>query len=146
MKKVLFTIFTVTVAVLCLACSKEENGDVSSIENDHAPNETLLVENTPNAGVEFEVSESDGKITINAYVGNGINVIIPETINEKEVVAIGKKAFADNLMLEQIYIGEKIESIDPTAFDGSENVIIVTKAGSVAHNFAAQNQIKYNLY
>ncbi len=146
MKKTLFTALTVLVLLLSAACAKEDNKGIPNIENDHAPHETLLADNTPNAGGEFEVEEVDGGVRIKAYNGNGINVIIPETINEKAVVAIGAKAFADNLMLEQIYIGEKITAIDATAFDGSENAIIVTKAGTAAHNFAAQNQIRYDLY
>lgn len=146
MKKILFSAVAAALLISCTACAKEKNDGVPDLKNDKAPHETLLVDNTPNPAAEFEIEEIDGNIKIKSYIGNGINVIIPETINEKTVVAIGPKAFADNLMLEQIYVGEKITDIAVTAFDGSENVIIVTKAGAAAHDFAAQNQIKYNLY
>ncbi|MBE5866001.1 MAG: leucine-rich repeat domain-containing protein [Lachnospiraceae bacterium] len=48
-----------------------------------------------NSESDFRVDDEDGKIVIIGYEGESMDVVIPSTIDGKEVVAIGKNAFTN---------------------------------------------------
>lgn len=146
MKRLVALILSLMVVLAFSGCKKEvsDQGDIP--ENIHAPEETLLAHNTPNAGKEFKVENTEGGVKIVEYSGSGINVIIPEEIDGKAVVEIGDNVFANKAEVEQVYVGAHITKIAPTAFENSPKLVIVTTAGSTAHNFAAEYQVQYNLY
>lgn len=58
---------------------------------------------------------------------------------------IGARAFACCADLVYIDIPDSVEKIDPTAFEGSPNVVIGCHKKSVAYEFAVSNKIPYRL-
>ena len=60
------------------------------------------------------------------------------------IQSIGKFAFAKTA-LKEITIPDSVTSIDPTAFDGCEDLVIYCNSGSYAHEFAEENQITHVL-
>ena len=75
-----------------------------------------------NSDFDYETNE-DGTITIIKYYGNNTEVIIPETIDEKKVTAIGNEGFKEYEGLTSIKIPSSVTSIgDYTFYDcGSLN-------------------------
>ena len=61
----------------------------------------------------------------------------------ENVKSIGARAFADCKQLTEIVIPKTVESIDKTAFDGSENVTIYCWSDSTAYDFAIENNISH---
>ncbi|MGN0545919.1 MAG: sigma-70 family RNA polymerase sigma factor [Acutalibacteraceae bacterium] len=59
--------------------------------------------------------------------------------------SIGDEAFAQCTSLQSVTIPESVTIIAADAFDGCDSVTIRCKEGSVAHEFAVANSIKYSL-
>lgn len=68
-----------------------------------------------------------------------------DIILSDKVSSIGARAFADCSLLRMITIPAGVVTIDPTALQGSEQVIILCQKNSAAHQFANNNQIQYIL-
>ena len=64
---------------------------------------------------EFEYESVDGGIKITAYNGDGGEVLIPEEIKGKSVVAIGEAAF-DGSKAEKITVPDSVKVIEKYAF------------------------------
>ena len=95
-------------------------------------------------------------------------VVIPEILDEKNVVGIGACAFWNNTFIERVVlhnqittIGEKafagcenlkvveipesVTAIYENAFEGCENVVIKCKKNSYTHTFCSENGIEFDL-
>jgi hypothetical protein len=84
-----------------------------------------------NAG--FVVRISNGGVTINGYTGPGGEVVIPSTINDLPVIAIGDFAFFSNPGLSSITIPSGITSIGMDAFAGCTGLTCATIPDSVTN-------------
>ena len=73
-----------------------------------------VIENT--GGGQLEYAPYKNGISITRYRGIATIVSIPEVIEEKPVIAIEKKAFANCKKLKKIVIGKNIRSIGSKAF------------------------------
>ena len=66
---------------------------------------------------EYKVNDNDN-IEITKYIGSGGDVVIPDTIDGKNVISIGKKAFVGSWNLRSINIPDSVTEIDSMAFYG----------------------------
>ena len=82
------------------------------IENDRMEKELGFKERTAAEWKKiFDYEETDGKITLTAYKGNEVDIIIPETICGKPVTAIGDMAFSPSKPRTKKEIKEKLLEI-----------------------------------
>jgi hypothetical protein len=72
--------------------------------------------------LDYEFEVLGDKVAIKKYKGNDINVIIPETINGKQVIWILEGAFFDNQKIESVFIPNYISGIKANAFDNCSNL------------------------
>jgi hypothetical protein len=71
---------------------------------------------------DFTISTMDGKVAITGYTGSTTAVVIPATIGEKPVVAIGESAFADNSNITSVTMHSGITIIGASAFISCNNL------------------------
>ncbi|MCL2190721.1 MAG: leucine-rich repeat protein [Treponema sp.] len=64
---------------------------------------------------KFEYTEKNGNITITKYTGEAKDVVIPGSINNFPVIAIGERAFASS-QLTSVVIPDSVISIGESAF------------------------------
>ena len=77
----------------------------------------------------------------NAFAGTAVRrVVIPENF-----CCIRNRSFANMPYLEEIVIPACLSIIDAGAFEGSDNVVIITTAGSIAYHYAARHGIPVRL-
>ena len=74
----------------------------------------------PAADFTYEVG-SDG-VTVTGYVGGEVAVVIPDTLEDKPVVAIAEGAFADMAILRAVSVPDTVTSIGAGAFAGCQNL------------------------
>ena len=67
---------------------------------------------------DFQYTVTDGKVTLQSYVGESTGVTIPTSIDGCPVVAIGDRAFENCHQLTEVVIPEGIQSIGWFAFSG----------------------------
>ena len=103
--------------------------------------EQALKPTVGNVATDFRYTVTDGKITLESYIGTGTSVTIPTEIDGCPVVAIGDRAFENNLKLTEILIPEGVQSIGWFAFSGCIALKTVTlpKSLSVVQYGAFQN-------
>src|SRR4051794_8892204 len=102
----------------------------------------LVFLSTPGvATAQFTYTTNDGAITITGYTGPGGAVVIPATINNWPVIAIGDNAFASKTGLTSVTIPGSVNSIGYAAFEFCTSLTNVTIPVSVAnigwHAFAS---------
>ena len=73
---------------------------------------------------EFETEDITGGVKIIKYIGDGEQVVIPEKIGDKNVVAIGEKAF-ENLSVTELFIPDCVEIIEKGAVTDCESLEII---------------------
>ena len=78
----------------------------------------------------FRFSESNNQIKIEQYIGSETEVIIPDKIDGKEVVAIGSPGFNNIVFITSIVISDKVTSVKDFVFDGCYNLTIYCEASS----------------
>ena len=92
MKKIIATfLLLLTLTAPLFGC---DNSDIS--EASDSQNASDSISDTSNGGIaaDFEYSViRDGTISIDKYIGNAAEVVIPDTIDGKNVTEIGKEAF-----------------------------------------------------
>ena len=95
-----------------------------------------------NPASDFEYTESNGKITITKYIGQTKNVVIPSTINNLPVIAIGNEAFFQN-QLTSVIIPNSITSIDHFAFSNNQlkSITIPNSVSFIGHGAFFENQL-----
>lgn len=64
----------------------------------------------------FKYREIDGGVEICAYIGTAEDVVIPDTIDGKAVIAIGGMAFWTNDSIKSVVVGKNIQKIGEEAF------------------------------
>lgn len=75
------------------------------------------------AELDFKTSiNEDGTIAVYGYTGTDEKVIIPPTIDGKNVTAIGKCCFEDNLTIKEVVLPDTIRIIDYKAFANCKNL------------------------
>ena len=72
----------------------------------------------------------DGGVAVIGYTGEEMNIVIPDTINEKKVVEIGEAAF-DATLIERVVIPESVTKIGKYAFRRCGKLTDVTIKGNV---------------
>ena len=68
---------------------------------------------------DFEYYIDNDQIYINSYLGNDTNVIIPSTIDEKEVIEIGDYCFYGKESLKEVIIPNTVKRVGVSAFRGT---------------------------
>ena len=66
--------------------------------------------------MEFEYTITDGAVCISAYKGRSEELRIPDFIDDREVVCIGKNAFNGNRHLKKLSMGKNVRIIEDNAF------------------------------
>lgn len=75
------------------------------------------------------------------YSGTAVEFInIPDG-----VTTIGNNAFDNNANLQEIYIPSSVTSFGTNVFKGCENVTVYCEDGSTAHQYAIDNNVKFQL-
>jgi len=86
----------------------------------------------------IEIPSSVTSIGAKAFMSTGLTkIVIPEGVE-----SIGPESFGGCSNLTEVYLPESLNSIDRDAFKGSNRIIIFTKEGSRADNFAKERNIK----
>ncbi len=80
---------------------------------------------------EFSTEDVDGGVAITGYTGNGGDIIIPDYIGGKKVVAIADKAFANNKSITSVTMGDNVRTIGMKAFYGCSKMKSVEFSDSV---------------
>ena len=85
----------------------------------------------------FKTKEVYGGVEVSGYKGYDSNVVIPNTINGKKVVAVGERAFVGYSELESITIPDGVVSIGNEAFykcNGLKKIILPNSLKSIGDN------------
>lgn len=93
----------IVVILLCIFC-------ISSMFSGCA-NSGSSISNKANAESDFEWQYTDYGVEITRYIGKRCDVVIPETLDNKIVVSLGK-AFIGNISLTSIVLPETIDKLD----------------------------------
>lgn len=104
-------------------------------ENNTPINTELTVEAVKRAketpASEFEYEDVEGGVAITGYNGKAEIVVIPEKINGKDVVEIGKKAFANNINIKAVKVTGAVEKIEEQAFSTCTELEILLTGSSL---------------
>lgn len=86
---------------------------------------------------DFEyVVYNDNTIELTAYNGDGVNIVIPSTIDDAKVVYFGD-IFKELTNLQSVYIPDTITKMRSRCFEGSQNAIIVNQHASMPDSWPA---------
>lgn len=95
----------------------------------------------PSTELPFAYQIENGGVIITAYTGKQKQVKIPATIEGYPVVAVGDRAFMDNVVLTSVVLPEGVVSIGWFAFSGCvslENILIPAGVSTISYG-AFQN-------
>lgn len=73
-------------------------------------------------GWQYTVNEDGQTVTILNYEGQGGDVVIPATLDGKNVTVLGERSFLYNATITSVTIPASIETIDKQAFSGCNNL------------------------
>lgn len=79
-----------------------------------------LVERNP-----FVLSPYKDAFVITHFRGDAEDVVIPESIGKKRIIAIGPNAFAFNTKLKKVYVRGDVREIFDSAFEGCKNLLSI---------------------
>lgn len=84
--------------------------------------ESLFAESlpVPASDLTYEITE-DG-VTVTGYTGGEVILVIPDTLEDKPVTAIGEGAFADMASLRAVSVPDSVRSIGHGAFKGCKSL------------------------
>ena len=135
MKKILATfLLLLTLTAPLFGC---DNSDIS--EASDPKNASDSISETINGGIaaDFEYSViRDGTISIDKYIGNAAEVVIPDTIDGIPVTLIEISAFSGT-PIKKVVIPETVTTIDSSAFEACrllEKVILPSKLRTLKKN------------
>ncbi len=113
MKKILATLLLLVMAATPLfSCN---NSDVSEASDSQSTAE-VISQTTPSPETDFEYSVlENGTISVDKYIGNAAEVVIPDTIDGKNVTEINHYAFYF-ASVKEISLPETVLTIDYSAF------------------------------
>lgn len=132
MKKLVIFVLAALLATSLMACNASEANDLTSISDYMAPSYT---EKIATGTITFE--EGIGETAIIAdYVGayTKHEVVIPDTIQDRKVISIGKEAFYYCTAATSIKIPATVETIEDWAFAGCtalETIVIPASVRSI---------------
>ncbi len=81
----------------------------------YGANLSVFAEDTPAEAFEYTVNEDGETVTITKYIGDFTEVVIPSTIDGKDVTVIGFNSFSGCSTLNSITLPDTITSIDGSA-------------------------------
>ena len=133
MKKILSAAMAVLLMLFPAACSRpegqapvdtEEPVTIPPITIPDEPDDRVFTDTTPYAerleslfasnpvapAEDFTYEVTDDGVTVTAYTGGDIVVVIPDTIEDKPVTAIGEKAFADMTGIKAVSVPDTVVS------------------------------------
>lgn len=145
MRKFLSATLAVLLLLSLAACSRPEERDPADTEEPVTippitaptePDDRAFTDTTPYAerleglfasnptapAADFTYEVAEGGVTVTGYTGGEVVVVIPDTIEDKPVTAIGGKAFADMTGLKAVSVPDTVTSIDAGAFAGCKNL------------------------
>lgn len=126
MKKLFCMIFGIIAVCTNLAgCSKEPAEEPASDNN--TPSAVIV---TSAESFEYTLSGDGQYITVNKFIGNDTDVVIPDKIEGVTVSAIEASAFAQT-EIESVVVPESINAIPDTAFFACQKLHTVTLGESV---------------
>jgi len=125
MKKILFGLMCgILVLGLATGCGKNNNttsnnngtnNEVNNNQNESTTNGNITIEKVKNAketnSALFSYVDVEGGISITDYTGTDEIVVVPEVIDGKTVVSIGKNAFVNNNTMKGLKIANTIHTI-----------------------------------
>lgn len=85
-----------------------------------------MIENTGGDGGQFEVIPYKKGYAVRRYRGIGENIVVPQEIDGKTVMSIGRKAFLSCKTIRQITLPDTIEEIGDWAFAHAEQLRTIT--------------------
>lgn len=129
MKKTIALLLLTTVLLLCFT-----GCEISLFKGNQTtqttPNEEVT-ELQPNPASDFEYEVRDeGGIKIKKYIGKGTQVIIPKTIDEKEVAVIGDYAFAGTTIV-SLVMPDTVMYISSAAFLNCETLTSIKMSAAL---------------
>ncbi len=84
--------------------------------------DTAFTTTAPAPAEDFTYEEFDGGVTVTGYLGGDVVVVIPDTIDQKPVVAVGSEAFAGKGTLKALSIPDTVLHIAPGALAGCNDL------------------------
>ncbi len=94
---------------------------------------------------DFSYQINGNSITITKYNGSDSFVYIPDQIDGRDVTIIGREAFYENKMLENIRFPNKLDVIDDFAFFGCENLQSITLPNSLTAFYSENSSYHYSV-
>ncbi|MBR3843996.1 MAG: leucine-rich repeat protein, partial [Clostridia bacterium] len=89
--------------------------------------------------VPYNYTISNGEVTIQDYIGDLTEVTVPSTIEDYPVVALGNKAFRNNIRITKVTLPEGVRTLGNQVFEWCESLTQVhlpSTLESVGWNFA----------
>lgn len=110
MKRIMAMLIATLFVFSLAACGNESK----SGDDNQSNNATVSLE-------DLEWENTDGGIKITKYKGNAAHIVIPDVIENKKVVSIGK-TFTGNVILETIVLSKYIEKVDGSQFKNCDSL------------------------
>jgi len=158
MKKVLVTLLFCLITISFVGCGDKNteesnvNSDGTEMTEEKNTTDTVISTDLTLQAVKeatetdvscFEYEEVEGGIAITYYEGNDEIVVIPEMIDGKTVVAIGRKSFANDKSFKGLRLADTVTVVEKEAFLNCTSLEIVVcgnqlmTLGEVAFNNCA---------
>ncbi len=120
MKKILALALATLMLVSLVACSKDKNKGGTNLE-DYEQEEVVITQITTESGSTFHFEAVDSEtVILTKYVGKDElhDVVVPDTLNGKKLVAIGNEAFYYLSNVRSVTLPAGVTSIGDYAFAG----------------------------
>lgn len=92
---------------------------------------------------DFEYEFNDGTVTITGYIGTDLQIVVPDTIEQRPVTVIGEKAFSGYDMT-SIVIPEGVTTIEEDAFSQCSMLENIKFPDSLKEIYDSSNNIGFN--
>lgn len=128
-KLILYLICGVVILGVATGCGKNNNStsnnsglnnEINNTQNESSTSGDITIEKVKNARETnsslFSYVDVDGGISITDYTGTDEIVVIPEVIDGKTVVSIGRNAFVNNDTMKGLKIANTIHTIEMYGF------------------------------
>ena len=120
-------------ALLCssvlIGCNNPKEPPINSTIESHTGNMTETLQANPKSDFEYQIRE-DGEFEITKYVGTDEHVIIPQSIDGKNVTVIGERSFAGANIL-SLVMPDTVIYVFSHAFSGCENLTDIKMSASL---------------
>lgn len=120
-RKLIILLLAVTLSIMGCAGGTNSSKETSTEFNKDEAKIDSEIEETPITDFEYEYDAETEGIKITKYVGNSINVIIPNEIEEQAVTYIGKDAFKES-GIKTVVIPDSVKEIGENAFRGCKGL------------------------